>query len=220
MADDERTGTPDPAPDPAPDPRNPQVAGWLAVDPLDDVTRRRLVSSAVREAPAGTPHAPARRRWIAAAAAVVLVAVGGLALLTADGGHDTEQAVTPPRTPTAADASGPLASGKSAATPDVGDFGDLGDPGNLAALRAALASGTAESLGRDSGDRSAGASAESSTGQQSLPPCPGLPEGTVLAFGHGTLDGRPALVVLTEAPDGARSFDAVLQDPCEVRHLS
>ena len=45
MADDER-----------PDARDPRVAGWLEVEPLDDVTRRRLVSTALRE-----PRPPTRR---------------------------------------------------------------------------------------------------------------------------------------------------------------
>ena len=48
MADDERPAAH------GEEARDEEVAGWLAVEPLDDVTRRRLVSTALRET-AGPP---------------------------------------------------------------------------------------------------------------------------------------------------------------------
>src|SRR4029077_20845956 len=76
----------------ADDERSAEIAGGLEVEPLDDVTRRRLVSSALREtetADAPAPGRPSRTwRWIAAAAALVIVAVGTLAVVSANGGHD------------------------------------------------------------------------------------------------------------------------------------
>jgi len=47
-----------------------------------------------------------------------------------------------------------------------------------------------------------------------------LPAGTIIAVGSGTLDGRRALVVLTDRGNGSRSIDAVVADPCEVRPLA
>ena len=113
------------------------------------------------------------------------------------------------------------------AAPDVGDFGDLDQPQNLASLRRALdsppsaATPAAPQAAGDSGfANDSGASERSSAGaalsQCSVP----LPDGTVVAQGHGTLDGRRATVVLTETAAGKRSLDAVLSDPCELRHLS
>ena len=220
MADDER-----------PDARDPDVAGWLAVDPLDDVTRRRLVSTALREtavAPPGAGSRPSRTwRWIAAAAAGVVVMAGGLALLTADGGHDEQRASTPANTPKAADSATPRTAALDAGH-DVGDFGDLDQPANLAKLRTALAAAPTPA--------SAGASAtesttpDTSTGTSTGGAAVGAPQGeqtcgaflpgaTILAHGTGRLDHRAADVFLVEHPDGSRELVAVLADPCEVRHL-
>jgi hypothetical protein len=206
MADDER-----------PDARDPRVAGWLEVEPLDDFTRRRLVSNALQQT-----EEPARRparawRWMAAAAALVVVVTGTIAVVTAPGGNDEQQATAPVRTPEAAGD----ATAKALAATDVGDFGDLDQPKNLAALRRALESAPSAATPiapQAAGDSSA---SERSNAGAALPRCSEpLPDGTVVAQGHGTLDGRPATVVLTETGAGRRSLDAVLSDPCELRHLS
>ena len=71
------------------------------------------------------------------------------------------------------------------------------------------------------GDADSDAGAETASNQLSTSACRDqLPAGTVTAVGSGTLDGRRALVVLTDDGDGSRSIDAVLADPCEVRPLS
>ncbi len=69
------------------DARDERLTGWLAVEPLDEVTRRRLVSTALAaaaEPDADAAHGATRRphaaRWIATAAAIVVVLVVGLAL--------------------------------------------------------------------------------------------------------------------------------------------
>jgi hypothetical protein len=46
-----------------------------------------------------------------------------------------------------------------------------------------------------------------------------LPDGTIFAQGTGTIDGRDAVVILVQPPGSQPEFDAVLADPCEVRHL-
>src|SRR4051794_17530611 len=219
MADDDR-----------PDHSDGWVAQWLEVEPLDDVTRRRLVSTALSEsAELHTAAAPARRsgpwRWIAAAAAVVVVLVGTLAIVTANGGDDQQQATQDDRT-----ALTPKAAAGAAAR-NVGDFGDLDDAGNLARLRAALDESSfagSSTSGPTGAQAAAGDSATSELGTDStadreapLALC-GLvvPDGgRVIAQGSGTIDGRRAIVALIEAADGARSTDAVLEDPCETRHL-
>jgi hypothetical protein len=215
MADDDRA-----------DARDDQVAQWLEVEPLDELTRRRLVSTALREGAAAPPApAPARSshawQWLSAAAVIVVVLVVGLALLTADGGNNEEQAS---RT-----AGKQLAPEGAAATRDVGNFGDLDDPANLAALRAAL--GTTTAAPASSTPRAASDAAGSQFGATSKASPPADTEqlrlcgvvapdgGRVVAQGSGTIDGRRATVVLLEEADGTRTVEAVLEEPCEVRQL-
>jgi len=210
------------------DARDERLAAWLEPEPLDDVTRRRLVSTAMRET-----RSSRAVRWIATAAAIVVVLVGGLALLTARGGNDEREAATPALTPandraTAganttttppfADTAAPEATGSAAVAPvDVGAFGDLDRAANLARLRTALeGSGSAFASGKAASEATAGGAAALAA----LPCRDRLPAGTALAIGTGTLDGRAAVVVLTDLGDGTRSIDAVLADPCEVRPLS
>ena len=172
-------------------------------------------------------------RWIATAAAIVVVLVGGLALLTAQGGNDEREAATPALTPandraTAgtttppfADTAAPEAAGSAAVAPvDVGGFGDLDRAANLARLRTALeGSGSAFASGKAASQSTSGGAAALAA-LAALPCRDRLPPGTALAIGTGTLNGRAVVVVLTDPGDGTRSIDAVLADPCEVRPLS
>jgi hypothetical protein len=228
MADDDRS----------PEGPDPQVGAWLEVEPLDDVTRRRLVSTAMREtaipetaipetampetAMPETGGAETRRpsrtwRWIAAAAAVVVVAVGTVAVVTANGGHDEPQATGDRSTALAPKA---LAQ-ELAAAPDVGDFGNLDHAKTLAALRAALGRSFASSAAAP--QAAAGSANDSSRSSTPTPTsgngCPRGVIGTVVAQGSGTLDGRPVTVLLIEGADGARSLDAMFLDSCEIRDL-
>ncbi len=82
MPDDDTTP---PEPDPADDARDERVAALLAVDPLDDVTRRRLVSTAIRS----TGTARHARRLIGAAAAVVVLVVGAGVVVAVGNGDDS-----------------------------------------------------------------------------------------------------------------------------------
>jgi hypothetical protein len=90
------------------------------VEPLDELTRRRLVSAAL---PA------ARRRWaqrhpalVGSAAAVLLAVLVGVPFALDHGGSDAGQSLT---------AAGPEAARNSAAGPFLGDLGDLGDRDQL-----------------------------------------------------------------------------------------
>jgi hypothetical protein len=210
------------------DARDERLGAWLEVEPLDEVTRRRLVSTALASTSTSSTAVASSRpshaaRWIAVAASIVVVLVAAVALLTAPGGNDEQQASTPARTPeleqkstgaAAPQAAAPI-SGYTASV-DVGDFGDLDVPANLARLRTALEAATATS---------GSATTPSSSADRFAPldafPCRDqLPSGTTTASATGTLDGRRAVVVLTTLPDGNRSIDAVLASPCEVRPLS
>ncbi len=230
MADDDLPRGPGPRPDEGQD---PIVAGWLGVEPLDDVTRRRLVSTALHESAPGpvddpveaAVEAPPRSapprawRWIAAAAAVVVLLVGGLALLTAQGGNDEPQATRAPES---------LSQKANGDVLDAGDFGDLDQPTNLAALRtaldAALASDAAAPSAAPLSTGDAAASERSAAGAGAttsrLACFEELPDGaTVVARATGTLGGRSATVVVTQLADGTRSYDAVFEEPCEIRPL-
>jgi len=214
------------------DARDERLGVWLEVEPLDEVTRRRLVSRALASTALASTSVPSTRpshaaRWIAVAASIVVILVAAVALLTAPGGNDEPQASTPARTPeleqksagAEADSAAPQAAAPNSdgtASVDVGDFGDLDIPANLARLRTALEAGTATS---SSATTPSGA-AERSAPLDAFPCRDQLPSGTVTTSATGTLDGRRAVVVLTTLPDGNRSIDAVLASPCEVRPLS
>jgi hypothetical protein len=205
--------------------RDERIAEWLAPEPLDEVTRRRLIGTAMRERerePAASPSAPSRAwRWIATAAAIVVVLVAGLAVFTAQGGN--QQAALNDAGKKREDTSSltERASPRAASAPpvDVGDFGDLSDPANLDRLRTTLEKARA---GPESpaAVADAGSAFTSSAALSTLACRDQLPAGTVTAVGSGTLDGRRAVVVLTDLGGGDRSIDAVLDDPCEVRPLS
>jgi hypothetical protein len=210
------------------DARDERLAAWLEPEPLDDVTRRRLVSTAMRRS--RDSHA---LRWIASAAAIVVVLVGVLALVTAQGGKDEHEASAPARTPASvSDNSLPSAQGGVSAVPgaaapessstlaagavDLGDFGDLDRAANLARLRSAL-----DESGTDFANSEAKGTSAAAAGALAALPCRNrLPAGTILAVATGMLDGRRAVVVIINQGDGTRAIDAVLTDPCEVRPLS
>ena len=132
MADDDR--------------RDERIGAWLEPEPLDEVTRRRLVSTAMqrgrdrrlrpeREAGRDDRRSSVTLRWIATAAAIVALLVGALALFTARGGNDEPQAAAPVHTPDSGGGSARSSGGSNAeaaepeaaktAPVDVGDFGDL-----------------------------------------------------------------------------------------------
>jgi hypothetical protein len=124
----------EPPSSPGADARDEHVAALLDVPPLDEVTRRRLVTRAV--ARSGLRRVRGRRvRFPAAAALVVLLIVGvGALVLAARSGDDGNTATrsTPAAPKTAADApTAGEADASVAGVPDLGDLGDLTDEGEL-----------------------------------------------------------------------------------------
>ncbi len=214
------------------DERDERVGALLEVEPLDEATRHRLVSTAMNAT------GPSRTiRWVAvAAAAAIVLMVIGFAVVSRSGGDGGQTASRAPSeaalgVPSAGSGlDGPRAAAGSAgataqvpnpgpttapgvktAPIDVGEFGNLDDPANLARLRAALRSPVASPTANRATDTAALASSR----------CRGsLPKGTISAVATGTIEGRSAIVVLTTTTGDERSIDAVLTDPCEVRPLS
>lgn len=187
-----------------PDERDEQLASLLEVPPLDDVTRRRLVTRALDDADARRPPSRRLARLLVPAAAalvaLVLAGVGVFALVNRDGGDTTTAARS--RTPAATSPGGgeptpdESASAESAAgVHDLGDVGDVSDPGDLRrVVRARL-------------DQPPPAP------RATAPACleravTGTPAPS--AFGTGTHRGRPVLVLVLPA-SGDRST-AVLLD--------
>lgn len=227
------------------DARDDRLAGQLEVEPLDELTRRRLVTTAIR---ASAPPARSSSRRLAAAAVIVgvLTAAGVGYLVSRDGDSTTptasrdKSALTTPAeaatgsakgstsvTPTSPspqseqgaldDAAPPPRSGTEPAPRDAGDFGDLRAAADVNRLRGALARPdvAATSSGEPPSERVATLLA-----QLRARSCASeLPEGTVVAIATGRFGTRDAIVVQTELPDGTLSIDAVVAHPCEVRPL-
>jgi hypothetical protein len=202
------------------DQRDERIATWLEAEPLDELTRRRPVAGAI-QATAEAPGSAASRRawpWIATAAVIVVVLVGALAVFTAQGGNESQLSDARQQRGRSSDQIGQASPAIGATKPpiDVGGFGDLDTPANLRRLRTALEQPRRAAVAPPSGAEAGTPSDELSTSA-----CRDqLPAGTIIAVGSGTLDGRRAVVVLTDRGDGSRSIDAVLADPCEVRPLS
>src|SRR3954449_6542907 len=86
------------------DERNERIAARLETEPLDDVTRARLVRAAMDAAAseasssaADAPRSRTRLRWLSVAAAVVVVLAVGFAVLAR---HDSGSGPTAARIPT------------------------------------------------------------------------------------------------------------------------
>ena len=126
--------------EPNPDERDDELASLLEVPPLDDETRRDLVSRAVDE----VRPAPGRPRWprvlvpvAAALIALVLVAVGVFAVVGRDGGETgtAGRAHTPKGATPAGNGTSPDSVSGAEAAAGIRDLGDLGDVSDTAQLR-------------------------------------------------------------------------------------
>jgi hypothetical protein len=219
--------------DSAADGRDARVAALLAVEPLDDVTRRRLVSTAMRSTGSAT-HA---RRLIGAAAAVVALVVGAGVVVAVGSGSDS---TTPSAARDKTASLTPQADGAQRLVIEdtargVGDFGDLGVAANVDRLRRAFdlagvaadsKSGAAVSAPSAAGtSESQRATAESSDALVSRLRALGcspsaLPRGKVVALASGTLAGSPVIVVDLVSATGSHSVHAITLDTCTVTRLS
>ena len=198
------------------DARDEGLGRLLEVEGLDEVARRRLVSTAMRSAgaPARTRSGmPAGGRFVAAASVVVILVVG-LGYLAFRGDDGTAPSASsqrplatttpvaessPPEEPTAqadADArAGSEASNLPKTTPggahQLGDVGDLEVAANLVRLRTSI-TGAFTAAGGQASDTT------SLFGRLQVLRCADqLPEGTIFAIGTGRFGTRDAIVVAT-----------------------
>ena len=227
-----RPGTPSPL---------PHVRTTMADDDARDerlaaVARTRAARRGHAPSPGVDRHARVGRRarlratsravrWIAGAAAIVVVLVVGLALITAQGGSDDHDAATPVRTPAssetganapsggaAADSLSPQAQSRADLTPvDVGDFGDLDRTANRDRLQAAL-----------EGDLTAFAAGKAATEDLGRPRRAPVPRPAPRRHGRRDRHGHPRRSRHGGRAHGTRRRHAarstsVLTGPCEVR---
>src|SRR5262245_30470485 len=188
--------------EPRADARDDELAPLLEVPPLDDETRRRLVSRAVDEVrPAPAPRQRSRVLVPVAAALVALLLLGvGLFALLGRGGDSAERA-GPARTPNAATprpGSAPSDASSSAEAAagahDLGDLGDVSSPDDLRrAVRAQL-------------------DAPAPSARAVSPPClarAAAGDPRPQAYGTGTSRGLPVLVLVFRG-DGHRPTEVLL----------
>jgi hypothetical protein len=146
---DETPRGPGPDPEDGADRRDERLAALLAVAPLADHPRARLVRRALDAAPARR-RGPGLLLSAAAAALLVIVAAGAAILATSGGGGQTPRAARRAAPP--ASVAGPPAGipgpGSSAqvAPRDLGAVGDVTDPARLRQVVAGPASATGRSL--------------------------------------------------------------------------
>jgi hypothetical protein len=214
MSDDDLTPDALPPEDLAPDERgrDPKLAALLAVPPLDDLARRRMVDVALRERPRAVRPVGRAAAALGVAAALLIGVVVGAVVVTRP---DDPQTTTAARAPEANDAATKDAAGAEAAAPELvpasdaanplGDLGVLDTPGALrAAITARLEAGEALA-----------ASPAASTCLALTPDRFGLV--TVTAVGTATLDARGQVVVLVgPTPEGDEAAVAVSPTECTV----
>jgi hypothetical protein len=225
------------------DPRDERLGKLLEVEPLDELARRRLVSTAMRASapPARSRLAgQARNRLVAVAAVAAVVVVGGLSYLALRGNDNAapsaasalttspatasssataqpkSQSETSGSTADRAETAAPNAAAATAQPRDLGDFGDLQVSANLDRLRATT---TSSALSASAPQDQAENRASVVTRLRALACAAELPEGTIVAIGTAQFGTRDAIVVLTSLADGTTSLDAVVTHPCEVRPL-
>jgi len=207
-----------PPPRPPDDDRDPRVGAWLAVEPLDEVTRARLVRRAVAEADRPAEPRPCRRPLVAVlavAAALVVAVVVGIAALVSRDGESSFTAVDAPTSremtrgaPGAEQFSGDEAptSGSPAMVPEptldaldeqdeqvvalrgLGDLGDVSTPRRLARAIARRV-----------------AAGEPATPLTGCALATSRELGAPVAAGTGRIADRAAVVVVVERADGTRA---------------
>jgi hypothetical protein len=214
------------------DARDERIVEALAVPPLDDVTRRRLVRAALEAVPAESDEAqPPRERqsWVplvAAAVVILFVVVGVLAL--GGGGNDstdtaTRKADRVPTVGTPSAAADPSSGAAASLVPRTADLGDLGDLSGTAERDRARRAVTAEPLAEPFAGSSSPAvpTAEQLLQDVANASCADALRGsgtTVVGVGSATVDGNAAIVVVAER-DGVRTPYLLVVQPCALHPL-
>ncbi len=191
-----------------PDARDESLAALLAVPPLDDVTRRRLVRGALDQP---MPRASRAAAALSVAAAVAVGLLVGVVLVQGNEPRTTTTAQGAPGGRAAADSEA-LEVAPKAAIPGTGPItalGDLGDVTKPADLEVAINNSYGLSAGP--GDQAAVAGY----------PCATTPTETLglvspSAIGLGVFRDLPVTVFVGTAPDGQAFAVIVRQTDCTV----
>jgi hypothetical protein len=150
MSDDPTLRGPGSDPDEGADGRDERLAALLAVAPLEDHTRARLVGRALDAAPVSSPGRRRPALLLSAAAALLVIVVTGAAILATSGGGQTSRAARRAAgpTPVAGPQAGVPGPGSAAqvAPRDLGAVGDVTDAARLRQVVAGPASATGRSL--------------------------------------------------------------------------
>lgn len=189
----------------------------LHVEPLDEVTRARLVRNALAAAPAETAPSHQPVRWIAAAAAIVAVVAVGVSVLVRNSdapqttasapasksANDQEQSqefsrgADSPSSESATAAPSAPAVDSQAAIPSLGNLGEVSRRAQLrVAVKAAKPKG-----------RFTAACPTPAVGE-------GGASGVLISGGTGTVDGERASVYVVEGPDGGKVAVVVIDAGC------
>ncbi len=192
------------------DARDEQVAALLAVEPLDEMTRRRMVNHALRESQA--PLLPSRRA-LAIAGAAVLVAAVVLGITAQGDGKQQPTAARAPSGESAARGASPASEALAAGAHDLGDYGNLAESANASRLQRDAAAAGRGTSSLDAKASSAAPRADLAAEVDAALAC-APPTQRVVAVATGTLGGRFAVVLVT-----AGGSQVVLTDRCEVRNL-
>jgi hypothetical protein len=210
-----------PPQDPA-DARDEEAAALLAVPPLDEVTRRRLVGTALAAAdtPAATPVTRRRSRMVVAipvAAAIVLgIAIGSIVVTRPEDPTTTAASPAPStalEAPAPQQASGSPDGGAAADTPalsgSVRALGDVGDVPDAASLRSAVTGALAENAAERKSVEQGAVACDTVT-----PEVLALESITAIGTGTGPGPGPVTVFVGTDAT-GANIAVEVLAASCE-----
>jgi len=193
------------------DRRDDRIAALLETEPLDEVTRARLVQNAMAAAAEPTTTAQSSRwavrtRWLSVAAALVVVLAVGLAVILR---NDSGSQPTAARAPQANQSDAAEAKGAAEASgldrtfstgSGIQPLGDLGDVGSNATLRRAVTAARVAAPASASTDLRA----QAATPSADAAPCVIKPRGTIVAAGSGTARGAAVAVYVVERPDGSR----------------
>ncbi|TMK62578.1 MAG: hypothetical protein E6G60_09250 [Actinobacteria bacterium] len=222
-----------------------RLRALLAVAPLDEVTRRRLVTTAIAAArpedeAARGPRSHRRVAWLSAAVAATVAALAVITIALAGGGNDSvpraartspesrARATNPSPATGSTDQTSPLAGATSAAGKTlleggVRNLGNLGQFASASALRT-----TVEHTLRSSTEESGAAPsfAMKNVAPNAALACATTASGAVPGFvtfeatGTATVRGRAALVFVARTDDGRHVLIVVRQandGTCDVR---
>ena len=201
------------------DVRDERLAARLETEPLDEVTRARLVRTAMAASAVPEPSSwwTKRSHWVGAAAVFVLLAVVLFGVAVRQQSETFNEAGSKLAPNSASDertASPQFETTESGAALfealGIGDLGDVGDVGTTGKLRSAVtgtlpaAEAKVESQPQVSTLDVTARGLERRLIEDACPADARPPSGRTIALGTGTVDGKPVSVEVVEKSNGTR----------------